>query len=158
RRLEEGVLPIVPGYSAANRAWGTHDTNFTNFKDTLLPPTDRSVSTLLSDLHDRGMLAETLVIWTGDMGRTPRGHNAADREHWSFCCSLPVPGGGVRGAQVRGSPDRNAASTSANPVTPADLTATIYHCLGIDPRAHVTDQQGRPLTASTGTPVHGVLG
>jgi hypothetical protein len=158
RRLVEAGVPMVTVYSAANRDWDTHDTNFKNLKDTLLPPTDRSVSALLSDLHDRGMLDETLVIWMGDMGRTPRVNKAAGRDHWSFCYSVLMAGGGVRGGQVYGSSDRNAAYPSTNPVSPADLTATVYHCLGLDPRSHVTDQQGRPITASTGEPVHGVLG
>jgi uncharacterized protein (DUF1501 family) len=112
---------------------------------------------LLTDLEDRGLLAETLVVWMGDMGRTPIINKAAGRDHWSFCYTVVLAGGGVRGGQVLGSSDRSAAYPSTNPISPADLAATIYHSLGIDPRAHVTDQQGRPLVVSTGTVVQGIL-
>src|SRR5205085_10397802 len=71
RRLVEAGVPLITVYSAGNRDWDTHGDNFRNLKNTLLPPTDRAVATLLTDLHDRGMLDETLVVWMGDMGRTP---------------------------------------------------------------------------------------
>jgi uncharacterized protein (DUF1501 family) len=111
----------------------------------------------LHDLASRGLLEETLVVWLSDMGRTPRINRDAGRDHWSFCYSILMAGGGVRGGQVYGSSDRGAAYPSTNPVTPADIAATIYHCLGIDPRAHVTDQQGRPLLVSSGNPIHALL-
>jgi hypothetical protein len=158
RRLVEAGVPLVTVYSAGNRDWDTHGNNFETLKSTLLPPLDRGLSALLSDLHQRGLLDETLVIWMGDMGRTPRINGDAGRDHWSFCYSMLMAGAGVRGGQVHGSSDRNGAYPSTNPVHPADITATIYHCLGIDPRAHFADQQGRPLTASAGNPIHALLG
>ena len=85
------------------------------------------------------------------MGRTPRINKGAGRDHWSFCYSIVMAGGGVRGGQVYGSSDRSAAYPSTNPVSPADVAATIYHCLGIDPREHVTDQQGRPSSSERGS-------
>ena len=85
-------------------------------------------------------------------------NRSAGRDHWSFCYSILMAGGGVRGGQVYGSSDRFAAYPSTNPVSPADVAATIYHCLGIEPRAHVTDQQGRPLVVSAGQPLHALLG
>ena len=124
----------------------------------LLPPTDQAVAALLDDLHDRGLLDETLVVWMGDMGRTPRINGGAGRDHWSFCYSLLLAGAGIRGGQVYGSSDRSAAYPSTNPVSPADIAATILHSLGIDPRADFTDQQGRPLVASTGNPLNALLG
>jgi hypothetical protein len=157
RRLVEAGVPLVTVYSASNRDWDTHDNNFRSLRNTLLPPTDRGVSALLDDLHDRGMLDDTLVVWMGEMGRTPRINGAAGRDHWSFCYSLMMAGGGVRGGQVYGSSDRFAAYPSTNPVSPADVAATIYHCLGIDPRAHVSDQQGRPLVVASGSPIQAVL-
>ena len=132
--------------------------NFPTLKNTLLPPTDQGLSALLEDLSSRGLLDETLVVWMGDMGRTPRINNGGGRDHWSFCYSIVMAGGGVRGGQVYGSSDRTAAYPSTNPVGPADVAATIYHCLGIDPRGHVTDQQGRPLVVSTGKPILPLLG
>jgi hypothetical protein len=158
RRLVEAGVPLVTVYSANNRDWDTHDINFRQLRDPLLPAMDRGVSALLHDLDSRGLLDETLVVWMGDMGRTPRINGAAGRDHWSFCYSVVLAGGGVRGGQVYGSSDRHAAYPSTNPVSPADIAATIYHCLGVDPRAHVTDQQGRPLVISAGTPIQALLG
>ncbi len=158
RRLVEAGVPLVTVYSVGNRDWDTHGGNFRDLKNTLLPPTDRGLSALLEDLHSRGLLDETLVVWMGDMGRTPRVNKDAGRDHWSFCYSVVLAGGGVRGGQVYGSSDRGAAYPSTNPVGPADLAATIFHCLGIDPRTEVTDQHGRPFVVSTGTPVRALVG
>jgi hypothetical protein len=158
RRLVEAGVPLVTLYSVGNRDWDTHGGNFQALKNTLLPDTDWSVSALLRDLDGRGLLDETLVVWMGDMGRTPRINKDAGRDHWSFCYSVVMAGGGVRGGQVYGSSDRCAAYPSTNPVSPADVAATIYHCLGVGPRAHVTDQQGRPFVVSTGKPIHALLG
>ena len=79
-------------------------------------------------------------------------------ERWHPPARPELAGGGVRGGRVYGSSDRTAAYPSTNPVSPADLTATIFHCLGIDPRAHISDQQGRPLVVGTGSPIHALLG
>jgi hypothetical protein len=158
RRLVEAGVPLVTLYSVGNRDWDTHGANFANLKNTLLPPMDQGVSALLEDLESRGLLEETLVVWMGDMGRTPRINKDAGRDHWSFCYSVVMAGGGVRGGQVYGSSDRSAAYPSTNPVSPADLAATIYHCLGIDTRAHITDQEGRPLVIASGNPLLSLLG
>jgi hypothetical protein len=158
RRLVEAGVPLVTVYSFGNRDWDTHAGNFPALKNTLLPPTDRGLSVLLEDLHGRGLLEQTLVVWMSEMGRTPRVNKDGGRDHWSFCYSVLLAGGGVRGGRVYGSSDRTAAYPSTSPVGPADLAATIYHCLGIDPRTHVTDQQGRPLVVGNGTPVHALLG
>src|SRR5207249_4647543 len=85
RRLVEAGVPLVTVYSVANRDWDTHSGNFEALKKTLLPATDRALSALLEDLDCRGLLEETLVVWMGDMGRTPRINPAAGRDHWSFC-------------------------------------------------------------------------
>ena len=158
RRLVEAGVPLVTLYSFGNRDWDTHGNNFQLLKNTLLPPMDHGLSALLDDLDNRGVLDETLVVWMGDMGRTPRINGSAGRDHWSFCYSVVLAGGGVRGGQVLGSSDRSAAYPAEHQVSPADIAATIYHCLGIDPRTHVTDQQGRPLVVNAGTPIHAILG
>jgi hypothetical protein len=158
RRLVEAGVPLVTVYSAGNRDWDTHGANFTTLKNTLLPPTDQGVTALLQDLHGRGQLDETLVVWMSEMGRTPRINGSAGRDHWSFCYAILMAGGGIRGGQVYGASDRTAAYPSTNPVNPADVAATIYHCLGIDPRAHVTDQEGRPLVVARGSPIQALLG
>jgi hypothetical protein len=157
RRLVEAGVAMVTVYSVGNRDWDTHAGNFQALKNTLLPVMDQGVSALLHDLHGRGLLDETLVVWMGDMGRTPRVNKAAGRDHWSFCYSVVMAGAGVGGGQVYGSSDRSAAYPSGNPVSPADVAATIYGCLGIDRAAHVADQQGRPLVVSSGKPIGALL-
>ena len=94
----------------------------------------------------------------GDMGRTPRINAAAGRDHWSFCFSIVLAGGGIRGGQIYGSSDSSAAYPSTNPVSPADVAATIYHCLGIAPQTQITDHQGRPLVLGAGKPLYALLG
>jgi hypothetical protein len=158
RRLVEAGVPLITLYSVGNRDWDTHGDNFRSLKNSLLPVMDRGVSALLEDLSRRGLLDETIVVWMGDMGRTPRINKGAGRDHWSFCYSVVLAGGGIRGGQVYGSSDRAAAYPSTYPVSPADIGATIYHCLGIDPHTHVTDQQGRPLVIGTGQPIRALLG
>ncbi len=158
RRLVEAGVPIVTVYSVGNRDWDTHQDNFKTLKETLLPTLDRGLSALLKDLYGRGMLDETLVVWMGDMGRTPRINKAAGRDHWSFCSSVVIAGAGVRGGYVHGASDRFAAFPSASPVAPADLAATIFHSLGIAHHDYETDQTGRPFPICTGTPVYELLG
>jgi hypothetical protein len=157
RRLVEAGVPLVTVYSVANRDWDTHADNFKSLKNTLLPALDRGLSVLLDDLEQRGLLDETLVVWMGDMGRTPLINKQAGRDHWSFCYSIVMAGGGIRPGLVYGLSDRNAGYPALLSVSPADVAATIYHCLGIDPRSQVSDQQGRPLHIAPGEPVYGVL-
>src|SRR5207244_10791389 len=127
-----------------------HTASFHILTNPMLTPMDPGVSALLKDLDSRGLLDETLVIWMGDMGRTPRINPAAGRDHWSFCYSVVMAGGGIRGGQVFGSSDRTAAYPASDPVSPADVLATIYHALGADHRAEMTDQQGRRFVVGTG--------
>ncbi|HLJ11460.1 MAG TPA: DUF1501 domain-containing protein [Planctomycetaceae bacterium] len=157
RRLVEAGVPLVTLYSGGNRDWDTHNDNFRNLKNTLLPPTDRGVSVLLEDLESRGLLDQTLVVWMGEMGRTPLINKGAGRDHWSFCFSLLMAGGGIRGGQVYGTSDRGASYPAQNPVSPANIAATIFHCLGIDSHGHVQDQAGRPLIISAGEPISAIL-
>lgn len=158
RRLVEAGVPLVTVYSVGNRDWDTHGDNFKTLKNTLLPPMDQGVSALLADLDRSGRLAETLVVWMGDMGRTPVINKGAGRDHWSYCYSVVMAGAGIRGGQVYGSSDRLAAYPATNPVSPQDIAATIYHSLGIDPHTHLIDQHGRPLTLTTGDPIGALFG
>ena len=154
RRLVEAGVPMVTVYSVANRDWDTHSDNFKSLKNTLLPVADRGLSALLQDLDERKLLDETLVVWMGDMGRTPLINKGAGRDHWSFCYSTVMAGAGIRGGYVHGSSDRSAAYPALQPVSPADVAAAIYHLLGIPPRSEVTDQQGRPIQIAPGEPVY----
>jgi hypothetical protein len=157
RRLVEAGVPLTTLYSIGNRDWDTHGGNFRDLKTTLAPQLDGGFAALLTDLDARGLLDETLVVWMGDMGRTPRVNRDAGRDHWSFCYSVVLAGAGIRGGRVYGSSDRRAAYPSTNPVSPADLAATIFHCLGIDPGGEMADQQGRPLAVSRGTVIDELL-
>lgn len=117
------------------------------------PSFDRSFSALLEDLDQRGLLDDTLVVVAGDFGRTPKINNMDGRDHWPFCYTQLLAGGGVRGGQVYGASDRIAAYVKDNPVTPEDFAATILHAFGLDPATEVVDPFGRPFRLSEGTPV-----
>jgi hypothetical protein len=118
-----------------------------------IPPLDRAYTALLEDLHERGMLDETLVVAVGEFGRTPKINKDAGRDHWGMCQSALLAGGGVRGGQVYGATDKQAAFVKDNPVSPEDLLATIYHALGLSPESEVHDRDGRPYRISEGRPV-----
>ncbi|MFN3649950.1 MAG: DUF1501 domain-containing protein [Armatimonadota bacterium] len=126
--------------------------------DYCIPPLDRAYSALLADLADRGLLSETLVVTTGEFGRTPKINDKQGREHWGHCYSALVSGGGVRGGQVYGASDEHAAYPADQPVRPEDLLATMYHALGIPPEGEIRDGTGRPHRFCTGTPVTALFG
>jgi hypothetical protein len=130
--------------------WDTHSNNFTQLKTVNLPYLDQTYAALLGDLDDRGMLDETLIVMMSDMGRTPRVNSAAGRDHWTFCYSVVFAGAGVRGGTVVGASDSQAAYVKDRPIRPADICATIYHLLGIDPEIAVYDKANRPVPISHG--------
>jgi len=145
RLIEAGTrVACISWAPDANATWDTHGNNFNKLKDQLLPQLDAAVSSLVSDLAARGMLERTLVVVMGEFGRSPRVNAAAGRDHWNFCYSLLLAGGGIRGGMVHGMSDRIGAFPSSNPVTPADVIATIYHCLGIPADLELQDRQRRP--------------
>jgi hypothetical protein len=160
RRLIQAGVPIVQVNLGRVQLWDTHSGNFKSLKNRLLPPTDQGVCALLDDLAATGLLDETLVIVTGEFGRTPRigsstgNANGPDgRDHWSKVFSAVFAGAGVRGGQAVGQSDRNGAYPASRPYTPADFAATIYHALGIDPETELRDQLGRTLRLCTGRPI-----
>src|SRR5215212_3178357 len=130
--------------------WDTHSKNFEQLKTVNLPYLDQTYAALLNDLDDRGLLDETLVVMMSDMGRTPRVNRSAGRDHWTFCYSVVFAGAGVKGGTVCGQSDSQAAYVKDRPVRPADICATVYHCLGIDPETPVYDRAGRPVPISHG--------
>ena len=173
RRLVEAGVPLVTvfwpndGITNVSVYWDTHNRNFIDLKTRLCPVTDQTFTTLLDDLANRGMLDETLVVWTGEMGRTPKvgqsvvggaGAGRDGRDHWGKLFTTVLAGGGVRGGTVYGSSDKFASEPSANPVSPADLAATVYHLLGVDPRTEIHDRLGKPMTLCEGQVVQGVVG
>jgi hypothetical protein len=146
RLIEAGCRMVTLKWAPdANATWDTHGQNFRLLKTELLPQLDASLSSLLDDLRQRGLLDETLVICMGEFGRSPRVNAAAGRDHWPRCYTLLLAGGGVRGGFVFGKSDRIGSDPSENPVTPHDLIATIYSLLGIPPEKELPDQLGRPV-------------
>jgi len=108
----------------------------------------------LTDLDERGLLSETLVVALGEMGRTPQANADWGRGHWSTLFPAVLAGGGIRGGRVYGTSDKDAAYPADRPVTPEDLAATIYYALGIDPEVRLPDIQGRPIQiVENGKPV-----
>ncbi len=151
RLIEAGTrLACISWAPDANATWDTHGQNFTKLKNDLLPPLDACVSALLDDLAARGLLERTLVLVMGEFGRTPKVNAGAGRDHWNFCYSLMMAGGGVKGGYVHGASDRIGARPSLAPVTPADIISTVYHCLGIDPTREIHDKLARPFTVVPG--------
>lgn len=171
RRLIEHGVPLVTvfwpndGIKNVSVYWDTHSRNFVDLKERLMPVADQAFSALLDDLKERGLLDETLVVWTGEFGRTPRvgqrnsdaGAGADGRDHWPNCFTTVLAGGGVRGGIVYGSSDRHAAYPASDAVQPVDLMATAHHLLGIPHHLSLRDAQGRPLVVCPGTPVHGLF-
>ncbi len=148
---------VIGGRSKTNGGWDTHGFDNTRMYPIVeayhLPMTDQTLPTLIEDLDQRGMLDETLVVWMGEFGRTPKINKNASRDHWPQCYSVLLAGGGVKKGFVYGKSDKHASEPEEDPVTPEDLTATIYYLLGIDPRLHIYDTQDRPLMISSGEPV-----
>jgi hypothetical protein len=123
----------------------------------LFPPTDVAFAALVEDLHERGMLDETLVVLMGEFGRTPKFNKNGGRDHWPGCYSLVLAGGGVAGGHVYGASDSTAATPTRDVVSPNDLLATVYHLLGLDYRGEMYDLQQRPFPILDGEPVKGIL-
>ena len=149
RLIEAGVglvqlnWPRVEG-ALNNGHWDTHSKNAEALRTVLMPRMDQAYSALLDDLTDRGLLDETLVVWLGEFGRTPKINTNGGRDHWGPVFSVALAGGGVRGGRVYGSSDRLGAEPKSGRVKPADLAATIYHLLGFDPATEIRHTSGRP--------------
>ncbi|MBM3994379.1 MAG: DUF1501 domain-containing protein [Planctomycetes bacterium] len=162
RRLVEAGVPFVSVHQEIFRHYGhaydMHENNFQMLKNFNLPLLDQVYPALIEDMEARGLLDETLVIVMGEMGRTPRINGRAGRDHWPQCGFSLLTGGGVRPGTVYGATDQHAAYPVNHLVRPADLVATVYHLLGIDPHLTVNDRVGRPIpVAHGGEPVQGVL-
>jgi uncharacterized protein (DUF1501 family) len=143
RRLVEAGVRCV---TVEHQNWDTHDQNFRTLKDSLLPQLDTSMSALYTDLEQRGLLERTLVVVTGEFGRTPRINPNAGRDHWGPCFTVALGGGGLQGGRVIGSSDAWAQAPADNPYGPEDLAATMYQLLGIDPREEFHTPEGRPVS------------
>jgi len=175
RRLVEAQVPFITVFWRENEsiadacksegAWDTHGNNFECLKKYLLPEFDQAFSGLLIDLNQRGLLDQTLVMVTSEMGRKPKigdprsgGTSGAGRDHWTHCQSVLFAGGGIRGGQVFGTTDRYAEYPAENPVTPADVAKTVYKAVGLEDLQAV-DTQGRPYhLLEEGRPIDALFG
>ncbi|MBI3824167.1 MAG: DUF1501 domain-containing protein [Planctomycetes bacterium] len=159
RLVEAGVRFVTVHYDCCDGySWDSH-VHSNDVRNFLLPTFDQALAALLTDLDERGLLDETLVVAIGEMGRTPRGTPQWGRGHWSTLFPAVLAGAGVRRGAVFGSSDRDAAYPIERPVSPEDLAATIYHALGIDPHLQLPDAQGRPTTIiEDGRPVLDLFG
>jgi uncharacterized protein (DUF1501 family) len=146
RLVEAGVRCVTIDHSN----WDTHDANFTTLKRQLLPWLDAGVSTLFTDLADRGLLETTLVVITGEFGRTPRINKNAGRDHWGPAFTVALGGGGVRGGRVVGKSDARAERPASDPYGPEDLSATLFTLLGVDPKEEFYTPEGRPVAVVNG--------
>lgn len=150
RLVESGVRLVTVNWERDDAYWDTHADNFNKHRKSLLPNLDRGFSALLEDMQTRGLLDETLIVWLAEFGRTPKINAKAGRDHWAACNTVLLAGAGIPGGQVYGASDRQAAYPARDPVAPEDLSATIYHLLGIDPRQAVRSPEDRPVPLSTG--------
>ena len=163
RLVEAGVSLVQVNWTRWNYdkavapAWDTHAENTHRLKEALMPPMDLAYSALLEDLHDRGMLDETLVVWMGEFGRTPRINPRGGRDHWGHVYSAALSGGGVQGGQVVGASDSHGAYPIRGRLEPQDLSATVFHTLGYRPDAVIHDMLDRPMAITTGTPIRKIL-
>ncbi len=162
RLVEAGVSFVrvnwtrIPG-ALNNGHWDTHRSNSEALRKHLMPRIDQTYSALLTDLLDRGLLDDTLVVWTGEFGRTPKINGNGGRDHWGNAFSLALAGGGVRGGQVHGRTDARAAEPVAGRVGPADVLATIHHALGHGPETTIRDREQRPLPVTRGKAVRSLF-
>lgn len=164
RRLVEAGAKLVQvnwsrqeGNPLNGGSWDTHAQHTEAMKKYLMPESDRAFSSLMDDLRERGLLDETLVVWMGEFGRTPRFNGNGGRDHWGRCFSIAMAGGGVVGGQVYGQSDGDAAYPVSEIVRPDDLTATIFHLLGIPPETELRDPLNRPLPVSRGRVIDQIL-
>jgi len=159
RQLVEAGVSLVQVYLGNNETWDTHGNAFPHFKKHLFPPTDRCVSALLDDLHERGLLDSTLVVMAGEFGRTPHisggppSYTSPGRNHWGGVQSVFLAGGGIRGGQVLGSSDKIGAYPATQPQKPENLAATIYQSLGVPRTAAWHDAADRPHFVYHGDPM-----
>ena len=146
RLIEAGTRVVTVSWAPdANATWDTHGSNFVTLKTRLLPQFDAACSSLVSDLDERGLLDRTIVSVFGDFGRSPKiNANHAGRDHWNYCYSLMMIGGGFKPGLIYGSSDRIGAFPASNALSPGDVVATMYHLLGIRHDDHVYDAFRRP--------------
>ena len=163
RQIIEAGVRMVQVNLGNDEAWDTHEAAFRNLKEFLFPPTDRAVSALLDDLHDRGLLDDVLIVMAGEFGRTPRVFTEPSlksklpgRDHWGAVQSVFFAGGGVKGGTVVGASDKIGAYPSVDPQTSENMAATIYQALGLPKTIAWKDALDRPHHVYHGEPIRGL--
>lgn len=159
RRLIEAGVPMVNvSYChTPSGSWDTHSRNFTKMKESLAPTLDAALHGLFTDLQERGLLDEVLVVVNAEFGRTPTINKNAGRDHWPWVYSLALAGAGIRPGTIYGASDKSAAYPSESPRTQADFAATLYHLMGIPADTVLHDQTERPHQLVIGQPVREIL-
>lgn len=168
RLVEAGVKFInvyfsssIGGQSKTSGGWDTHGFNNTRMFPILkawhLPITEHTLPVFLNDLDERGLLDETLVVWMGEFGRTPKINDNISRDHWPQCYTVLLAGGGVKRGFIYGASDRHGAYPDRDPVSPDNLAATMFHLLGINHDTEVYDALNRPLPIASGKPIYDVM-
>lgn len=168
RLVEAGVRFVnvyfansIGGQSTTSGGWDTHGFNnsrmYPILRDYLLPTTEQTLPTLLTDLDERGLLDETLVVWMGEFGRTPRINQNASRDHWPQCYTVLLAGGGVKRGFIHGASDRYGAYPAKDAAPLEDVGATLFHLLGVPPATEMRDRQDRPLAVSPGNVITEII-
>jgi uncharacterized protein (DUF1501 family) len=160
RRLAEAGVPVINVHFCQTPmgSWDTHGRHFSQMRDLLCPIFDRAFAALVSDLDQRGLLGQTLVLATAEFGRTPRVNSSGGRDHWPWVYSVALAGGGTAPGVVYGASDGIAAYPTDRPHDPRDLAATVYHLLGVPADTLLHDQTGRPHNLVIGQKIDGLLG
>jgi hypothetical protein len=160
RRLAEAGVPMINVHycHTPEGSWDTHGKHFTQMKQALCPTFDQAFAALVTDLDQRGLLGQTLVLANAEFGRSPKINRGAGRDHWPFVYSIALAGGGMGRGVVYGSSDKIAAHPTSHPHDPRDLAATIYHLLGVPPDTHVYDQTSKPTQLVIGQKIDALLG
>jgi uncharacterized protein (DUF1501 family) len=162
RLVEAGVrLVTVNMFDTVfgNVTWDCHAdggslaTTLNDYRRTLCPVFDRAYTALLDDLDQRGMLGTTLVLAAGEFGRTPELNPRGGRDHWPGCWTVLFAGAGIGGGRVVGASDARAAEPRERPVSPAELAATVYRALGIDPQRTLPGSDGSPVPLADSAPI-----
>ena len=146
-----------------SQSWDTHSDNDKTMRESLAPSCDQTVSALVADLDQRGLLESTLILVMGEFGRTVDVNPAGGRDHWCYCWSVLLGGGGLRGGQVIGASDKQGAYVAERPISMGDIYATVYKALGIDWTKEYIHPSGRPVKIAnalndlTGKPIQELI-
>jgi uncharacterized protein (DUF1501 family) len=155
RLVEAGVRFVTVSFNG----WDTHADNFQKLRDSLLPQLDSGLSALLLGLEQKGLLASTALLVTGEFGRTPKVNQRAGRDHYPRAMTMLMAGGGIRGGQVIGESDEKGQGPKHEAIRPDDVAASFYRCLGIDHRKEYLTATGRPvMIVRDGEPIGRLFG